>query len=39
VNTECLKVNSAKMIMIYCDTERDRREGKVNVDDGTDLID
>jgi len=27
------------MIVTYCDTERDRREGKVNVDDGTELID
>jgi len=24
---------------MHCDTERDRREGKVNVDDGTYLID
>jgi len=35
VETECLKVNGAKMIVLYCDTQRDRREGKVNVDDGT----
>jgi len=39
VDTECLKENSAKMIVMYCDTERDRREGKVNADDGTELID